>query len=333
MQAKSLIKILLFVLGIGILALMVIISGPSNIWNAAKGSDWQFAVSGLVVFALYLFVRSLRWHVMLKAIKDDVKLGDFMPIYFINFMISNITPGRSGEAAAPFLMKRHIGADAGMGFSIVIVDRILDVLFTVILAVVGFIYCTVFLDLPQSLTIAFYPAIAILIAMTGVMLMVVLWRKGAFLLLRSFTGVFFKKRQRQMLDGLDSFYEGLRILKRRKVTLKLLACVTLSWALLAFSYFLRVRAVIHASALPILACWIISLCIGMASFIPSGLGSSQASFAYLLSFTGSDLAGATTAALLTKFVALGAIFTLGLSSLFWIRRGNVMPAETEMMDQ
>ena len=61
----------------------------------------------------------------------------------------------------------------------------------------------------------------------------------------------------------------------------------------------------------------------MASFIPSGLGSSQASFAYLLSLMGSDLAGATAAALLTKFIALGVIFTLGLGSLLWIRRGSL----------
>lgn len=322
MRFRGLVNISLFLLGVGILGLMVVLSGPSKIWEAAKGADWLFIVSGLAVFALYLFVRSLRWHVMIKAIKNDVKLVEFMPVYFLNFMISNVTPGRSGEAVAPFLMKRHVGSSAGMGFSIVIVDRILDILFTMGIAALGFMYCTAFLNLPQSLTIVFYPAIGILVAMTGVMTVIVFWRKGAFALLRHFTGVFFRKRQRQLLNGLDSFYEGLGVLRKRKVMPKLLAYAAVSWSLLAFSYFLRVRAVLDSSALPILSCWIISMCIGMASFIPSGLGSSQASFAYLLSFTGSDFADATAAALLTKFIALGVIFALGLGSLFWIRRKN-----------
>jgi len=323
MRIRGLVNVFLFLLGAGILGLMITLAGPSRIWEASKGADWRFTVSGLVVFAAYLFVRSLRWHVMVRAIKDDVKLRDFMPVYFLNFMISNITPGRSGEAAAPFLMKRHVGSDTGMGFSVVIVDRILDILFTVVLAVLGFVYCAVFLDLPRNLIIAFYLAIAVLAAMTGVMIMITLWEKGAFAFWTAFTNRFFRKRQKRLLDGLSSFYDGLRILRERNVMPKLLCYAALSWFLLGFSYFLRARAVVDSSALPIVSCWIISLCIGMASFIPSGLGSSQASFAYLLSLTGSSLAGATAAAILTKFIALGVIFSLGLGSLFWIRRSSV----------
>ncbi len=323
MRIRGLINILLFLLGAGILGLIVVLAGPSEIWKASKEADWKSTVSGLVVFASYLFVRSLRWHVMVKVITEDVSWKNFMPVYFLNFMISNVTPGRSGEAAAPFLMKRHVGSETGMGFSVVIVDRILDILFTVGLAVLGFVYCVVFLDLPRNLIIAFYPAIAVLVAMTGVMIMITLWRKGAFALSIAFTNVFFRKRQKQLLDGLDSFYEGLKTLRERKVMPKLLTYAALSWFLLAFSYFLRVRAVLDSPALlPILSCWIISLCIGMASFIPSGLGSSQASFAYLLSLTGSDLASATAAALLAKFIALGVIFLLGLSSLFWLKHSE-----------
>ena len=199
MRFRSLVNTLLFLLGVGILALMIVLKGPSEVWNACRGANLAFVISGVVSFALYLFVRSLRWHVMVRAIADNVKLREFMPVYFLNFMISNITPGRSGEAAAPFLMKRYVGSSTGMGFSVVIVDRILDILFTVVMAVLGFIYCVVFLDLPRNLIIAFYPAIGILVAMTGVMMMVVLWRKGAFAFLTGFTNLFFRKRQRQLL--------------------------------------------------------------------------------------------------------------------------------------
>ena len=323
MRIRSLVNILLLLLGVGILALMVILKGPLEIWNAFRKADLFFVISGVMIFGLYLFVRSLRWHVMVKVIADNVRLREFMPVYFLNFMISNVTPGRSGEAAAPFLMKRYVGSSTGMGFSVVIVDRILDILFSVGVAVLGFIYCVVFLDLPRNLIIAFYPAIGILVAMTGVMLMIVLCRKGAFAFLTRFTNIFFRKRQKQLLNGLDSFYEGLKTLRERKVALKLFVYATLSWSLLAFSFFLRARAILDAPALVILSCWIISLCIGIASFIPSGLGSSQLSFAYLLSLTGSDFAGATAAALLAKFIALGVIFALGLSSMAWLRRNSV----------
>jgi len=315
---RKLFNLLLFFLGLCILGLMVVLADPSKIWDALKKADLIFMVSGLLVFVFYLFVRSLRWHVMLKATKEDVKLRELVPVYFLNFMISNVTPGRSGEVVAPFLMKQHVGSSTGMGFSVVLVDRILDILFIVGTAILGFIYYLLFTNLPQSINVAFYTAIAVLVAMAGMMIVLAIWEKGAFAFLKAFTNCFFRKRQKQLLEGLSSFYDGLKTV--RKVMPKLVVYVILSWFLLAISYFLRVRAVLYSPLLPIISCWIISICIGMASLIPSGLGSSQASFAYLISFTGSDFAHATAAALTAKFVALCVIFALGLSSLFWIRK-------------
>jgi len=150
------------------------------------------------------------------------------------------------------------------------------------------------------------------------MVMAALWQKGTSTFVTVFTNFFFRKRQKQLLEGLSSFYDGLKIV--RTVMPTLIAYAILSWILLALSYFLRVRAVIYLPFGIITSCWIISICIGMASFIPSGLGSSQASFAYLISVTGGDFTQATAAVLLAKFVALCVIFSLGLGSLFWVRR-------------
>jgi len=318
MRIRNLINVLLFFLGVGILVLIVILAGPSNIWDASKKADLIFMTSGLLVFVLYLFVRSLRWHLMLKTTKDDIKLREFIPVYFLNFMIGNVTPGRSGEVVAPFLMRRHVGSSTGMGFSVVLVDRIVDILFIVGTAILGFIYYLLLTDLPKSINIAFYTAIAVLIAMAGMMVMAALWQKGTSTFVTVFTNFFFRKRQKQLLEGLSSFYDGLKTV--RKVIPKLIAYAILSWFLLALSYFLRIRAILHSPLLPVISCWIISICIGMATFIPSGLGSSQASFAYLISFMSGDFAQATAAALLAKFVALCVIFSLGLGSLFWVRR-------------
>ncbi|HIE27579.1 TPA: flippase-like domain-containing protein [Candidatus Poribacteria bacterium] len=315
---KTIINLLLLLLGLCILALMVFWAGPVKIWSASKKANAVFMVSGLLIFVFYLFMRSLRWYVMLKATKDDIKLKELIPVYFLNFMISNITPGRSGEVAAPFLMKRHVGSSTGMGFSVVLVDRILDILFIVGMAILGFIYYILSTDLPQSINVAFYIAIAVLMAMAGIMIMATLWQKGASAFLIAFTNLFFRKRQKQLLEGLNSFYDGLKIVG--KVMPTLIAYAILSWVLLGISYFLRIRAVLYSPLLPIMSCWIISMCIGMASFIPSGLGSSQASFAYLLSLIAGDFAHATAAALVAKFVALIVIFALGLGSLLLIRR-------------
>jgi uncharacterized protein (TIRG00374 family) len=326
---KTIINLLLSLSGLYILALMVVMAGPSKIWDASKKADLILMTSGTLVFAFHLFVRALRWYVMLKTVRNEIKLREFIPVYLLNFMVSNITPGRSGEVLAPLLMKRHVGSSTGMGFSVVIVDRILDTLFIVGTSILGFIYYIVVTDLSQSIKVVFYTAIAVLIAMTGMMVMVAIWQKGTLVFLTACTNLFFRKRQKQLLEGLGTFYDGLKTVK--KVMLILIVYVILSWLLFAISYFLRVRAIMFASLTdafglrhspfwPIMSCWIISMCIGMASFIPSGLGSSQASFAYLISVAGGDFAQATAAAIFAKFVAMIVIFMFGLGSLFWIRK-------------
>ncbi|MFQ6043784.1 MAG: lysylphosphatidylglycerol synthase transmembrane domain-containing protein, partial [Candidatus Poribacteria bacterium] len=194
---KTIINLLLFLSGLCILALMVFWAGPSKIWSASKKANSIFMILGAMIFVLYLFVRSLRWYVMLKATKNDIKLRELIPVYFLNFMISNVTPGRSGEVAAPFLMKRHVGSSTGMGFSVVLVDRILDILLIIGTAILGFIYYILSANLPQSINVAFYTAIAILVAMAGMMVIGALWKRGASAFLTAFTNVFFRKRQKQ----------------------------------------------------------------------------------------------------------------------------------------
>jgi len=317
MRNRNLVNILLFILGIGILGALVIWSGPGKSWNALKKAELPLMFSGLFVFAFYLFVRSLRWYTMLKLIKNELKLREFVPVYFVNFMISNITPGRSGEALAPFLMKKYIGSSTGSGFSIVIIDRVLDILFIVVASLLSFIYFVYSTNLPPGINISFYIAIGILVTMSGIMLILAFWEKGGFAFLRAFTNVFFCKRQKYLLEGLSSFYESVKIV--RKVIPKVIIYLIISWFLLAISYFLRVRAIMDSDFMPVTTCWIISLSIGMASFIPSGLGSSQASFAVLIALMGNDLADATAASILAKFAALSVIFVLGLGFLFYIR--------------
>ncbi|MBM3240338.1 flippase-like domain-containing protein [Candidatus Poribacteria bacterium] len=319
---KNIINLLLSLSGLCILALMVVWAGPSKIWDASKKADLILTTSGTLVFASHLFVRSLRWHVMLKTVRNEIKLREFIPVYLLNFMVSNITPGRSGEVLAPLLMKRHVGSSTGMGFSVVLVDRILDTLFIVGTGILGFIYYILFTSLPTSINIIFYTAIAVLMAMVGAMVMVAIWQKGTLVFLTACTNLFFRKRQKQLLEGLGTFYDGLKTVK--KVMPILVVYVILSWLLFAISYFLRVRAILSFPFWPIMSCWIISMCIGMASFIPGGLGSSQASFAYLISVAGGDFAQATAAAILAKFVAMIVIFMFGLGSLFWIRRRKTL---------
>ena len=298
-------------------------AGAGDILAASKDVDLIYISVGALVFLGAIVMRALRWYLMLKFMKGDTTFTRFLPLYFLNFMISNATPARSGEALAPFLLKQHIGSSTGEGFSIELVDRIVELIFIVFITICGCAYCLFFADLPAKL----YIALAVLLGLLGLMLMLALSKKVGFFTL-NILGRFFSERVLTKLkDTLTSFYDGLDALKNQRVLYTLLLFAALSWVFVAFSYFLRAKAILDASFLPITSSWAISIGVGTASFIPSNLGVGQASFAYLISkifkfdLTQTTIfAQATAAALMAKVVALGVTYVAGLSSLLWIRR-------------
>jgi len=318
---RTLINILLLLCGLGILFALVLLVGPGKILAASKDVDPIYISIGALVFLGSIVMRALRWYLMLRYMKGDTSFTRFFPLYFLNFMISNATPARSGEALAPFLLKKHIGSSTGEGFSIVLVDRIVELIFIVFITICGFVYCLFFADLPAGFGRAFYVALAVLLGLLGLLLLLALSKKVASFALNLLGKLFSEEKLTKLRNTLDSFYDGLDALRNQRVLYTLLLFAALSWMFVAVSYFLRARAILDAPFLHITSSWVISIGVGTASFIPSNLGAGQASFALLISkIFEFNLAQATAAALIAKVVALGVTYVAGIGSLLWIRR-------------
>ena len=295
-------------------------AGPSEILADSKDADPIYISIGALVFFGSIVMRALRWYLMLRFMKGDTSFTRFLPLYLLNFMVSNATPARCGEALAPFLLKRYIGSSTGEGFSIVLVDRIVELIFIVFITISGFVYCILFADLPAKLSGGFYATVAVLGLLGALSILALSKRVTSFVL--NLLGKFFpEKILTKLKNTLDSFYDGLDALKNQRMLCALLLFAALSWLFVTFSYFLRAKAILDAPFLPITSSWAISIGVGTASFIPSNLGVGQASFAILISkIFKFDFAQAAAAALVAKVVALGVTYTSGLGSLLWIRR-------------
>ena len=318
---RTLINILLLLCGVGILLALVWRAGPSEILTDAKDADPIYISIGALVFFGSIVTRALRWYLMLRFMQGDTSFTRFLPLYLLNFMISNATPARCGEALAPFLLKRYIGSSTGEGFSIVLVDRIVELILIVFIAICGFAYCLLFADLPAKLSGGFYGAVVALLGLLGLLSILALSKRVALFAL-NLSGKFLPEGILiKLKTTLDSFYDGLETLKNQRIMCALLLFAVLSWGFVAFSYFLRAKAILEAPFLPITSSWGISIGVGTASFIPGNLGAGQAIFAIFISeIFQFDFAQATAAALVAKVVALGVTYISGLGSLWWIRR-------------
>jgi glycosyltransferase 2 family protein len=124
-----------------------------------------FAVAlaiGLVIpfFAL----KSWRWQLLLERAGINVSIGQSLWLYFIGLFAGYATPGQVGEAVKAMYLARS-GHAMGPALATIALDRILDMLLLVVLAVPGVLLVGESLGLDRLFTLA-----ALVLALGGLIL-------------------------------------------------------------------------------------------------------------------------------------------------------------------
>jgi uncharacterized protein (TIRG00374 family) len=139
--------------------------GLSEIWEPLRSARYGWLVPGVGVYFIGVWVRSWRWHYLLRPVKP-VSTSRMFPIVAIGYMGNNIYPARAGEILRAFVLKRKEDIPVSASLATVIVERIFDGV-----VMLGF----VFLNLPELATLTGTSGFI------GNIQTLALWGAGAFL--------------------------------------------------------------------------------------------------------------------------------------------------------
>ena len=123
-----------FWLGMGLsllcLAAIFLFINPTEIWQALRTAN--YASLGVSAFGVFLFmvIRTVRWRFMLNNVLP------WWPVFHIQnigYMLTNILPLRLGDVARAVLIGNVPPVTIARGFSTMVVERLLDLLFIVTL--------------------------------------------------------------------------------------------------------------------------------------------------------------------------------------------------------
>lgn len=118
-----------FWLGIAISAIFIYLAlrglGLEELGNALKQADYGWLIPGVIVYFLGVWVRSWRWHYLLRPLKSISTLKLF-PIVTIGYMGNNIYPARAGEVLRAVILKRHEEVPISASLATIIVERVFD---------------------------------------------------------------------------------------------------------------------------------------------------------------------------------------------------------------
>lgn len=279
-------------------------------WDDLRAEFAKFPPRLLVPLALLSFLnyalRFWRWEIYLRALQAPLPLRESLGLYFATYLMV-ITPGKIGEIFKAGILRERYGMSLSLGLPVVLAERICDFLAVLVLAVIG-----VF-SWPGSLT----GLTTGLLTAAGIPVLLMLFqaRPVRLRLVRRLARSPLLSRYQ---IGIDEASETLSRLLGLKLGGIALAISILSWLCEGVGLWL----VCHGLAFPIpvgqaLFVYAAGTLVGSLTFLPGGLGGTEATLIWLLeSLTMARTTAATTALLVRLFtlwlaVLVGLLFFVG----------------------
>jgi len=260
----------------------------------------------LVNYAL----RYWRWEIYLRALGVRLPAGDSVKLYFATYVMV-ITPGKIGEVFKAGILRERFTVPLAVGLPAVLAERIFDFLAVFLLAVAGVYFW------PGPLT----GMTTGLVLSAGVPVIIILLRQPAV--------------RRRLVDrasrapllsryrvGLDESLNSFGVLTRPGISAGTLSLSVLAW----FAECVGLWLVCRGLAFPVMPleatfAYAAGTLVGSLTFLPGGLGGTEATIIWLLGTLGMATHQAAAAALLIRLFTLWLAVFIGLA--FFVAARNL----------
>jgi uncharacterized protein (TIRG00374 family) len=309
LQGKLLASLLL---GLAVVIVMGLVSDAREVGEDLGAFRWELLPAVLGLTLLNYLLRWLKWEYYLRRLSlgDGVSRMDSGLIFSAGLVLS-VTPGKLGEVFKSVLLKRVNGTSVSRSAPIVLAERLTDGLAMLLLMAFG---------------LTLYPparaAFLVLVIATGVGILVL---QNSALSLALINAVGRLPLGEKVAPRLLTVYESTRQLLDWRVLLVSTLISLISWGFecVAFYYVLVGLGVAGTPLLLLQATFIFaaSTLFGLVSFLPGGLGVSEASSVGLLvALLSLATSTATTATILIRFCTLWFGVLIGVVALAWFGR-------------
>ena len=271
-------------------ALVVVGDGPA-VAAALRGFDLLTLVWMLLLGAVSFAVRSVRWGALMRVVGHPVSLGDALYLQ-VSGQAMTVTPGRVGEVVKPWLARELSGMRLTRGVSLVFAERVADLIAVCVLALGG-------LSALGGATWVLVLGIAVVVG--GTALAGSSWFHG--LALRAVRS---RERARAHEASAEAIADTLgRALHWRVLAWSVPASVV-AWGLEGVGFVLCLHAFGFGAldAFAGVSVYAVATIAGAFSFLPGGIGLTEASMAGVLIAAGMPAAAASGATLVTRVATL-----------------------------
>lgn len=312
---RSALSLLLPLIGLALFVVIVAGTGVDRIVEVFRSADPRAMALTPLIIVLILFMRGVRWRLILRGLGVDMPLGRATAVWCIGFFASSVTPAKSGDALRAVYVRRDSGRSYGEAFLSVFVDRLWDLIFILLAGIITVpIFSRRYTEMPSA-WIVVGSAVAL-----GAVIYAGTQRGVMQRLLRPLFGILVPQRFRAAFSlNFHSFYDGLRAYAgagahHLAVALLTLVCwgliFLLAWVI-AWAMHINVSFAFIALIMPIVT---------LAELLPvsiSGLGTREATVVYFFAAVGVGRAPAVGFSI--AYLLIGTYLTALIGFLLWLR--------------
>lgn len=275
--------------------------GRLDVSAALKMIGMDTLVELLALSSLNYALRFARWHCYLRALGSDIPVGHDLRIYIGGFALTT-TPGKAGEMARSLWLQPY-GVPAAASLAAFLAERIQDFLAIALLSSLG---ASLYRGSHWLLLSSFGLVVVAIIVLHGPQII----EPG----LRSISG-----RRGRILNAVRGISEILALARSCLNPPRFVAGLLtglLAWGAEAFAFYVLLNALGYSLPLPtVISVYAFAMLAGALSFMPGGLGGSEATMIVLLKLLGVPLPAAVSATLLIRLATLWFAVLLGAVAL------------------
>src|SRR4030066_62068 len=97
----------------------------TQLWQVLKSANYWWLIPGVGVYFIAFWVRSWRWHYLLRPLKA-IPTRKMFPIVTMGYAGNNIFPARAGEVVRAVVLKRKQGVPISASLATIIGERVFD---------------------------------------------------------------------------------------------------------------------------------------------------------------------------------------------------------------
>jgi uncharacterized protein (TIRG00374 family) len=274
------------------------------------------AVLALLLASANYLVRFVRWQYYLRVLGLSVPAGESFLVFLGGFALT-VTPGKLGEVLKAFLLRESRGIPAARTAPTVVAERFTDLVGLLLLAAAGAFH----FDVDRR----FLVAAALLIVIGLVVVSIEPLARGLLALVGRLPGA------RRFSPKLGEFYDSTAALLRPLPLLLSVVLSAVSWMFECLAFWIVVGGFPGASVGLEAATFIYATMtiVGALSFLPGGLGVTEAGMLGLLGKlgTGTGHGVATAATFVTRLCTLWFAVAVGLAALVLFARRTKIAVE------